>query len=33
VVTLSLDWAGGVEFRNGPGSPAINLQSDNPAVA
>jgi putative redox protein len=33
VVTLSLDWTGGLAFRNSASSPAIDLQSSNPAVA
>ncbi len=33
MVSLSLDWIGGLHFRNGEGSPAIELQSAGTAVA
>ena len=32
-VSLALDWAGGLDFVNSPGNPAIALQSSNPEVA
>ena len=33
MVPLSLDWAGELTFKNSPGSPAIELQSSNKAIA
>jgi putative redox protein len=32
VVTLSLDWKGGLKFENSEGSPAIQLHSSTPGV-
>jgi uncharacterized OsmC-like protein len=33
MVTLSLDWIGELHFKSSAGSPAIDLQSSNPAIA
>ena len=33
MVTLSLDWQGGLKFANSPGSPAMELHSSTPGVS
>jgi putative redox protein len=32
MMTLTLDWQGDLKFKNGPGSPAIELHSSTPGV-